>query len=898
MRFLLCFAVQVSNPGSAPVKPTEAMVSEKRESQQHDLISLVNFENQGDFREGEVIGEGGFGLVSKVIHRKTRLVFACKTMIYSPERAEKIKSFLSIIMDGHQEIESHRAVQHPNIVRCFGGWIQQTGTEGGEYDVTQGALICKFSIILEFMAGGTLSGVILKRSTLPASIELHRWIFQIALGLKAIHDRGFAHFDLKPDNILLTGELNAKIADLGGMVAAGDQCVGTSVFAAPEIFEQSGPAYDMFALGLIIVCCSLRLTVGDDFLAVSVAEKCVGEMMKGDPKFDLRKEPGLQDFFHNRTMASVLVENLVVYDPEQRFSAQKCLEEMAKVAPDQFTVASNGNLIDSQAENENEKLVLLTSEYSNDKFEEIIEPVDPMSWIRIIVFSIFLLAAFIAVLTQFSIASSNAQIPPLVGGYLIMSMVLSTIFGIMAGPILIYNMSGKISTYMSFFVVYFVDIILSIVLASTFSRRGEQARLALAVIYTMSKIIAAYIPLKYIKLTCGLICGIIHSVKFLFKKDFRSVWAVVFITLALQICILFLGIPYVVEPWLLPSGSTGNKIFAAFVNLYVFLWLLNLPRYCLHYLCVSLYRNSFSQIKSTSPLLIAAYDCVVDSGLGILVVSLFSVISPVCSFAVSFFTSLMWVSGAIAAGCGTCASVDDERDEHNCCNMVCCLAACGSAAVGAASFFMVKVTKWLLTYVTKLNLTTMVILKVGYWKASKLTAFNKKITKLMEGSASLVTENIISAHISNICVLIGGLMFVIVDQIVPATAFYALITGYVIARTMFEPVDAWVLTGYAVFDYMRELLPAMTGSLELQHEFEAIRNLAHGNNGADEIKNEATEIDPPEPDPAECSGGKCSLFLGLSSPKKTASHFADALLEMALSHCAMTCISVYFFQEQ
>ena len=87
-------------------------------------------------------------------------------------------------------------------------------------------------------------------------------------------------------------------------------------------------------------------------------------------------------------------------------------------------------------------------------------------------------------------------------------------------------------------------------------------------------------------------------------------------------------------------------------------------------------------------------------------------------------------------------------------------------------------------------------------------------------------------------------MFVIVDRLMPATAFYALITGYVIARTMFEPVDAWVLTAYAVFDYMPELLPALTGSLKLQEEFEAIRKKTQENDTTDET---AVSFPPPSP---------------------------------------------------
>ena len=443
-----------------------------------------------------------------------------------------------------------------------------------------------------------------------------------------------------------------------------------------------------------------------------------------------------------------------------------------------------------------------------------------------------------------------------------MAIVLSSLFAVLAGSFLLYMMKlGKSGIYVSFFLVYIADLILSIALATTFDKKGEDVRLALAVIYAISKIMTAYIPLHYINLTWNLICIIIDSVQFLFKRDFRWAWAVVSISLALQIGVLFLGLPYVIEPWSLPSEKGGGAIFAAFVNVYVFLWLLNLPRYCLHYLCVSLYRNSFSQIKSTRPLLNASYDCVLEHGLGILVVSGFSILSPVCSFTVSVLTSLTWTSGAVAVGCGACA------EDENKCEWLCALTALCGAAVAAVSFFFIKIAKGLLTYVTKLNLTTMIILKLGYWKASRCTALNKKMEKLASGNASLVTENIVSAHISNICLLIGGLMFVIVDRLMPAAAFYALITGYVIARTMFEPVDAWVLTAYAVFDYMPELLPALTGSLKLQEGFEANLKKTKLREGFESIRKKTQENDTTdETEVSFCPLPQLALYLSLCCP--------------------------------
>jgi serine/threonine protein kinase len=306
------------------------------------------------------------------------------------------KSFL-------QEIQSHQRVRHPNIVKCFGGWTQQTGTDEGHYDVEKGEFVCKFSIILEFMGGGTLSDVVLKRESPSTSVELHRWIFQITLGLREIHRNGFTHFDLKPDNVLLTTKLNAKVADLGGMAPAGQQRIMTPGFEAPE--EGAGPEYDMFALGLIIVCCSLKVPqISCDPIAgnqrISIAEKL--NLMRDQPAFDLKTEPRLETFFQEKTVASEIVEKLLVFDPNQRLNAAKCLTEMSTVLPEQFTLAGRREAIQDPLRHEETCEAL----YSADAFDAIIEPADPMSWIRISTFSIFVSAAFLAVLTQCSIALS------------------------------------------------------------------------------------------------------------------------------------------------------------------------------------------------------------------------------------------------------------------------------------------------------------------------------------------------------------------------------------------------------------------------------------------------------------------------------------------------------------
>lgn len=41
------------------------------------------------------------------------------------------------------------------------------------------------------------------------------WFAQILEGVKHMHERGFAHMDLKLDNLLLDERLNVKITDFG-----------------------------------------------------------------------------------------------------------------------------------------------------------------------------------------------------------------------------------------------------------------------------------------------------------------------------------------------------------------------------------------------------------------------------------------------------------------------------------------------------------------------------------------------------------------------------------------------------------------------------------------------------------------------------------------------------------
>ncbi len=142
------------------------------------------------------------------------------------------------------EIKLARRITHKNVCRMHD--LHQDGKQ--------------LFITMEVVPGQNLKGVIKQTGALSTgkAVSIAK---QVAEGLAEAHDLGVIHRDLKPQNIMVDKQGNAKIMDFGvarslraaGMTAEG-MIIGTPEYMAPEQVEglEADQRTDIYALGAIL----------------------------------------------------------------------------------------------------------------------------------------------------------------------------------------------------------------------------------------------------------------------------------------------------------------------------------------------------------------------------------------------------------------------------------------------------------------------------------------------------------------------------------------------------------------------------------------------------------------------------------------------------------------------
>jgi serine/threonine protein kinase len=111
-------------------------------------------------------------------------------------------------------------------------------------------------LVMEYVPGGSLDG----RPPMSPSLAA-RLGAEIAGAVAALHAEGIVHCDIKPGNIVVTGDGAAKLADFGAAYRVGDvetitpngPSSFTPAYAAPEVMGGwPVPESDVFSLGATV----------------------------------------------------------------------------------------------------------------------------------------------------------------------------------------------------------------------------------------------------------------------------------------------------------------------------------------------------------------------------------------------------------------------------------------------------------------------------------------------------------------------------------------------------------------------------------------------------------------------------------------------------------------------
>ena len=287
-----------------------------------DLLAAEMFSElkQIDFKGTEIdqyeiisqIGKGGMGTVylarDKSLGRKIAIKFLDKKFSLDQDRLQRF--FL--------EARTASALNHPNIITIF---------EIGKLD-------SHHYIVTEFIEGKTLREIIgTELLEIKSVVEI---AIQVASALKAAHDAGIIHRDIKPDNIMVRPDGLVKVLDFGVAKLSEQEfedgisirietqqgmIIGTVDYMSPEQAggEKVDTLTDIFSFGVVL------------YYVLAGKLPFEGESPSEIMTSILTKEPkSLDEFDENIPVEFIrIVKKALEKEKEKRFqTAQEMLDEL------------------------------------------------------------------------------------------------------------------------------------------------------------------------------------------------------------------------------------------------------------------------------------------------------------------------------------------------------------------------------------------------------------------------------------------------------------------------------------------------------------------------------------------------------------------------------------------
>jgi eukaryotic-like serine/threonine-protein kinase len=261
----------------------------------------------GRYTIKRMLGQGGMGVVYQAydseLDRDVALKVIRKEIADHPEILERFK----------REIQLSSVVTHKNVLRVY-----DLGSSDGIRFLT-----------MQYVEGENLSALLRREGALPAE-RITRIFRQICEALRAAHEQGILHRDLKPDNVMIDDTDHVYLTDFGlaksiqqSAFTQVGQIMGTPDYMSPEQVkgEPVDERSDLYTLGAILY----QLLAGRvPFRGTTVFEVMIQRVQKR-PEPVAEINPGAPAFLCE------IVDRCMEIDKEARYtSVDEILEDLER----------------------------------------------------------------------------------------------------------------------------------------------------------------------------------------------------------------------------------------------------------------------------------------------------------------------------------------------------------------------------------------------------------------------------------------------------------------------------------------------------------------------------------------------------------------------------------------
>ncbi|CAF3538977.1 unnamed protein product [Rotaria sp. Silwood1] len=191
--------------------------------------------NRNDFEKIKTIGRGAFGEVVVVKMKNTEQIFAMKIM----NKSEMLKRADVACFREERDI----------LVYGDSQWITKLYYAFHDSE--------NLYLLMEYCHGGDLLTLLSKYDDEFSEDMTRFYVAEIILAIDSLHELGYIHRDIKPDNILIDSTGHIRLADFGSClrmradrtvikIADSNVSVGTPDYISPEVLSAMNEGQDRF----------------------------------------------------------------------------------------------------------------------------------------------------------------------------------------------------------------------------------------------------------------------------------------------------------------------------------------------------------------------------------------------------------------------------------------------------------------------------------------------------------------------------------------------------------------------------------------------------------------------------------------------------------------------------